>query len=73
MILNMKIVIYTTSGCPRCAQLKRMLDEKQIPYEEMSDTEQMIKMGIRGNMPLLQVDDGERMPLFKAIPFIKSL
>jgi len=29
------IKIYTTSWCPYCRQTKRLLDDRQIPYEEI--------------------------------------
>jgi glutaredoxin 3 len=29
------IKIYTTSWCPYCHQTKRLLDDRQIPYEEI--------------------------------------
>jgi len=29
------IKIYTTSWCPYCRQAKRLLDDRQIPYEEI--------------------------------------
>jgi glutaredoxin 3 len=29
-----KVEIYTKFGCPYCARAKRLLDEKEVPYEE---------------------------------------
>ena len=69
----MKLVVYASKTCPRCKQLKTMLQQKNISYEEITDTDKMLELGIRGNLPLLEVDDGERLPFYKAIPFIKSL
>jgi glutaredoxin 3 len=31
-----KIVIYTTPGCPFCAEAKKDLEERGVPYEEIS-------------------------------------
>jgi thioredoxin reductase (NADPH) len=34
-----KVIIYTSTGCGYCAQLKRWLDEHQVAYEERNVTE----------------------------------
>ena len=32
----MKVTIYSTTFCPSCVSAKRLLNEKQIPYEEIN-------------------------------------
>ena len=32
----MKVTIYSTTWCPSCVSAKRLLDEKQIAYEEIN-------------------------------------
>ena len=32
----MKVTIYSTTWCPSCVSAKRLLDDKQIPYEEIN-------------------------------------
>lgn len=32
----MSIIIYTSAYCPYCIQAKRLLDHKQVSYEEIS-------------------------------------
>ncbi|WNY25492.1 glutaredoxin family protein [Methanolapillus millepedarum] len=31
-----KVVIYTTDVCPKCKILKKYLNEKNVPFEEMN-------------------------------------
>lgn len=66
----MKITVFSLTDCPRCEQLMRKLDSKGVQYTIINDPETMLEMGIRGDLPLLQIDDGERIPFFKAIPWI---
>lgn len=66
----MKITVFSLPTCPRCDQLKDKLRSKGIEFEVIDDPEVMLDMGIKGNLPLLQVDDGEKLPFFKAIPWI---
>ncbi|MFV0436839.1 MAG: glutaredoxin 3 [Desulfopila sp.] len=34
-----KVTVYTGSGCPYCVKAKRLLDSKNIPYEEIDVTD----------------------------------
>ena len=57
------ITIYTSSLCPYCVQAKRLLDQKNIPYEEISIAEQpekraeMIQKSQRTTVP--QIFNGD--------------
>lgn len=50
------IKIYTTLTCPKCNILKKKLDEKNIVYEEVTDEEEMQRLGIM-SLPFLLADD----------------
>ena len=49
-----KIILYE-HGCPNCLRLKRMLDEKKIQYEDVTDQKLMISMGFK-SAPKLEVE-----------------
>lgn len=49
------IILYST-GCPKCNILKKKLNENKIGYEEITDVNQMIKLGINA-VPVLQIGD----------------
>ena len=57
------IIIYTSSLCPYCVQAKRLLDQKNIPYEEISIAEhpekraEMIQKSQRTTVP--QIFNGD--------------
>lgn len=65
------ITVYTTEGCPRCKVLKMKLAQKNIPYEEFTDVDKMIEMGIV-NCPMMSVDDGELMTFNEAIQYVNE-
>ena len=48
-------VLYT-NHCPLCNALKDKLDAKKIDYTEVTDVDQMIKLGIT-KTPMLRVDN----------------
>lgn len=56
-----KVILYTTH-CPRCKVLAYQLDEKHIPYEEFTDKQKMLEMGM-DMMPVLQI--GNKQYSFK--------
>lgn len=56
----MEVVLYTITGCPKCAVLKKKLDAKGIQYKVKHDEEEeMIAMGFK-EAPIL-VADGVKM------------
>ena len=64
-----KVILYTTH-CPRCKVLADKLSEKHITYEEFTDKQKMLEMGM-DMMPVLQV--GKRRYNFKeAIQFVNG-
>lgn len=48
------IILYTT-GCPRCAVLKKKMDAKHITYSQVHDEDLMIAKGFM-TVPILEVD-----------------
>lgn len=63
------ITLYST-GCPRCNVLKKKLNEKNIAYEEFTDEEQMMSMGIE-SVPVLSVN-GEMLDFIQANAWINN-
>jgi mycoredoxin len=56
----MKIRIYTTSWCPDCRRAKRLLEEHQLPYEEID-----IESDARAARFVRSANDGKRkVPTF---------
>lgn len=68
-MMQMKLILYST-GCPRCNVLKKKLSEKNIAYEEFTDSDQMIDMGIE-SVPVLSVN-GELFDFMQANTWINS-
>jgi glutaredoxin-like YruB-family protein len=58
-----KIRLFTTPVCPYCMTLKRFLKEKNIAFEEIDVTEdlvaqeEMIKKTNQSTVPVLAIDD----------------
>ena len=48
-----KIIFYTT-GCPNCVQLKKLLDKNGISYIENTDKKEMLNLGF-DRVPVLKV------------------
>lgn len=48
-------VIFYTTGCPKCAILKKKLDNAHIPYTENRDVDEMQALGMT-EAPALSVD-----------------
>jgi len=65
------VKIYTTETCPRCRVLKTKLDSKGIDYEEITDVEEIKKLGIL-SVPYMQVDDKELMDFATANSWINN-
>lgn len=49
-----KVILYTTH-CPRCEILMKKLDQKNIPYEEVTDVNIMLRKGFTVT-PMLEAD-----------------
>lgn len=65
-----KTVILYEHGCPNCLRLKNRLDEKNIPYEDVTDIELMKSKGFE-SAPKLEVD-GVIMDFKDAINWVKE-
>lgn len=51
----MNITLYSTH-CPKCKVLETKLKQKNIEYKEITDINEMEKLGIM-SVPMLKVDD----------------
>ena len=65
------VKIYTTDTCPRCKVLKVKMDAKGIPYESITDVDEIRRLGIM-SVPYMQVDDGELMDFATANAWINE-
>jgi len=51
-----EIILYST-GCPKCAVLKKKLDKAQINYKENTDVSEMRSIGLLSAPALMVGDD----------------
>ena len=65
------VKIYTTDTCPRYKVLKTKMDAKGIPYESITDVDEIRRLGIM-SVPYMQVDDGELMDFATANAWINE-
>lgn len=63
------IKLYTTH-CPKCAVLETKLQQKNIAYETIDDTEKMIRMGMK-SAPMLEVDN-KLMGFAEAVQYVNG-
>ena len=68
--MNAEVIFYTT-GCPKCAVLKKKLDQKRVFYRMVSDMDEMLALGIK-SAPFLSVD-GELMDYSAAVQWVNGL
>lgn len=61
--------IYST-GCPRCKILKAKMDQKHLEYEECTDVDKMLKIGIK-SVPVLGVED-KLLTFEEAVKFVNE-
>lgn len=60
--MQKKVVIYTTHGCPYCADAKELLTKKGVKYEEIqvdkdpSKLAEMMKLSNRRSVPQLFIN-----------------
>lgn len=50
------VIIYTTDTCPRCKILKKKLESKEIPFAEIQDIDELLKLNI-DEVPIMKVDE----------------
>lgn len=62
------MIILFSTGCPRCLELKDLLEKANIEYTLVSDVETILNAGI-DKVPVLQVND-TKMEIKKAKEWI---
>nr|DAG70750.1 MAG TPA: NrdH [Caudoviricetes sp.] len=65
----MNIILYT-QGCPKCKILEAKLNKKNIKYQEFTDVDKMLDMGIK-SVPYLKVD-GKLMDFTEANDWVNK-
>lgn len=50
------MVVFYTTGCPKCGVLKKKLDAKGIEYQIVDSPERMLDLGIT-RVPVLKVEN----------------
>ena len=61
-----------TIHCPKCKVLETKLKQKNIKYEEITDTQLIEKEGIN-ELPILELDDKTRLSFVDANKYINSI
>lgn len=61
-----------TIHCPKCKVLETKLKQKNIKYEEITD-ENIIEKERLDEIPILELDNGERLKFAEANKYINSL
>ena len=67
----MELIFYTT-GCPKCAVLKKKMDSKNLSYTVVDDIDYMISEKGFLSMPMLEVN-GEPKDFSEAVKWINEL
>lgn len=63
------VILYGT-GCPKCKILETKLNKKNIKYQEFTDVDKMLDMGIK-SVPYLKVD-GKLMDFTEANDWVNK-
>lgn len=66
----MRVTLYTTH-CPKCRVIEKKLAQAGVEYIEVSDVQEMTKLGFR-SAPMLDVD-GKIMDFMDANRWLKNL
>lgn len=64
----MKVILFTQEGCTKCDLLKDQLVKKKIDFEEVTDVNTMISLGLT-QTPTLEVGD-ELLNYNKAVEWV---
>lgn len=64
----MKVILFTQEGCTKCDLLKTQLVKKKIDFEEVTDVNAMISLGLT-QTPTLKVGD-ELLNYNKAVEWV---
>ena len=70
MVVDEPIILYST-GCPKCCVLTKKLIDKNIPFKESMDIDEMEAMGIQ-SVPVLSVG-GKLLDFSEAVQWINTL
>jgi len=65
------ITLYHSDGCPKCMILERVLQEKGVEYESVTDIDVMLEKGFM-SVPVLGVDDNN-LAFPQALEYVKNL
>lgn len=66
-----KLIVYSKIGCPNCKMIKTKLKLKNIDFEENTNIDEMIALGIQ-HIPTLSVD-GKLLEFKEANDYINSI
>lgn len=64
----MKVILFTQEGCNKCDLLKAQLVKKKIDFEEVTDVNTMVSLGLT-KTPALKVGD-EILDYNKAVEWV---
>lgn len=67
--MNSEVIFYTT-GCPKCAVLKKKMDQKQLSYRTVSSMDEMLAAGLKA-APALRVN-GELLDYATAVNWVNG-
>lgn len=66
------IKLYSLKGCPMCGHAKSVLQEKNIPYQQVMDEKEMASKGIT-HVPVLETEDGNLLSGRALIQYLNTL
>ena len=69
--MNDSIKVYSLPTCGMCKMLKRELENHNLSYENIQDTEQIQAAGIH-SVPVMEIN-GQRYNFKEAINYLKGL
>ena len=64
------VKVYTT-GCPKCQVLEMKLEQKGIPFEEITDISLMETLGI-DLVPMLEIEKDHLLPFSEAVKWVNE-
>ena len=60
------ITLYTSNTCGICKMIKMKLEKKGIPYQNETNIDELVDLGIQ-RLPVLKLEDGTIMSALKDI------
>lgn len=64
--------LYSLKGCPMCDHAKEVLLKKNIPFEQVMDSDLMVSKGIT-HVPVLETEDGNLLSGKALIQYLNIL